>query len=94
MGGTTAAPGLTLSKDQKVDLTKTNPGLKKIAMGLGWDLQDGKTFDLDAFAFLAKDGKPLGAADDAGRKACICFFNNLTGVAGVKHSGDRLCHLN
>ena len=83
-----ATATLTLSKDEKVDLTKTNPGLKKVAMGCGWDLQDGRTFDIDAFAFLAKDGKPLGAADDAGRKATICYFNNLQ-VAGVKHSGDN-----
>ncbi len=29
--------GITLSKGQKVDLTKGNPGLKNILVGLGWD---------------------------------------------------------
>ena len=28
---------INLSKGQKVDLTKTNPGLSKILVGLGWD---------------------------------------------------------
>ena len=28
---------INLSKGQKVDLTKKNPGLKKIMVGLGWD---------------------------------------------------------
>jgi tellurium resistance protein TerD len=91
MGGdaTTAPQTLSLSKDQKVDLTKTNPGLKKVAVGMGWDLQDGKVFDLDAFVLLLKDGKMLGANDDAGKKASICFFNNKT-LPGVQHSGDNL----
>lgn len=29
---------INLSKGQKVDLTKKNPGLKKIMVGLGWDV--------------------------------------------------------
>ena len=29
---------INLSKGQKVDLTKTNPGLKKVIVGLGWDV--------------------------------------------------------
>jgi tellurium resistance protein TerD len=82
---TTTAPTLNLSKDQKVDLTKTNPGLKKVAMGLGWDLQDGKTFDLDSFAFLCKDGKAI----DADPNKCVCYFRNLT-LPGCVHSGDNL----
>jgi tellurium resistance protein TerD len=28
---------ISLSKGQKVDLTKTNPGLTKVVVGLGWD---------------------------------------------------------
>ena len=52
---------VSLSKGQKVDLTKTNPGLTKIIVGLGWDTNkyDGSSdFDLDASAFiLGADGK-------------------------------------
>ena len=29
---------INLSKGQKVDLTKSNPGLKSIIAGLGWDM--------------------------------------------------------
>ena len=29
---------INLSKGQKVDLTKGNPGLRKIMVGLGWDV--------------------------------------------------------
>jgi len=46
---------INLSKGQKVDLTKGNPGLTKIMVGLGWDVNafdSGSAFDLDAAAFL------------------------------------------
>ena len=52
---------INLSKGQKVDLTKKNPGLKKIMAGLGWDVNafdSGSDFDLDAAAFmLGANGK-------------------------------------
>ena len=46
---------ISLSKGQKVDLTKTNPGLSKVMVGLGWDTNKydgGNDFDLDASIFL------------------------------------------
>lgn len=85
MGTATSLTTLNLSKDQKVDLTKTNPGLTKVSIGLGWDLQDGKTFDLDSFVFLLKDGKLL----DADAKKCVCYFGNKN-INGVHHHGDNL----
>ena len=52
---------LIYQKGQKVDLTKKNPGLKKIMVGLGWDVNafdSGSDFDLDAAAFmLGANGK-------------------------------------
>ena len=39
---------INLSKGQKVDLTKENPGLKSIMVGLGWDVNaydSGADFD-------------------------------------------------
>lgn len=52
---------ISLSKGQKVDLTKGNPGLKSIMVGLGWDVNtfdSGADFDLDAAAFmLGANGK-------------------------------------
>lgn len=46
---------INLSKGQKIDLTKTNPGLKKVIVGLGWDTNKydgGADFDLDAMGFM------------------------------------------
>ena len=46
---------INLSKGQKVDLTKGNPGLKNIMIGLGWDVNafdSGADYDLDASAFM------------------------------------------
>ena len=46
---------INLTKGQKVDLTKGNPGLKKLMVGLGWDVNaydSGADFDLDAAAFM------------------------------------------
>lgn len=52
---------INLSKGQKVDLTKGNPGLKNVMVGLGWDVNafdSGADFDLDAAAFmLGSNGK-------------------------------------
>jgi tellurium resistance protein TerD len=52
---------INLQKGQKVDLTKGNPSLKNIRVGLGWDVNafdSGYDFDLDASAFLVgENGK-------------------------------------
>ena len=79
---------VSLSKGQKVDLTKTNPGLTKVHIGLGWDTNKydgGQAFDLDSSVFLlGEDGKVTGPAD-------FVFYNNTTGGNGsVVHSGDNL----
>ena len=49
---------ISLKKGQKVSLTKENPGLTKVVVGLGWDVNKydtGGAFDLDAAAFLLAD---------------------------------------
>lgn len=81
----TATQTLNLSKDQKVDLTKTNPGLKKVGIGLGWDFAPGKSFDLDSFLFLCKDGKTI---DPDPMKSVIYFGNKQ--MPGCLHHGDNL----
>ncbi len=78
---------INLSKGQRIDLTKTNPGLKKAIIGLGWDTNKysgGYDFDLDASAFLAgADGKVINEKD-------FVFYNNLQGANGsVIHTGDN-----
>ena len=79
---------VSLKKGQKVDLTKTNPGLKEVLIGLGWDTNKydgGSDFDLDAAAFLLKgDGKVIDDGD-------FVFYGNLKHASGsVEHLGDNL----
>ena len=79
---------VSLAKGQKVSLTKGNPGLKKIMIGLGWDTNKydgGADFDLDAAAFLLNsNGKVNNDAD-------FVFYGNLKHASGaVEHMGDNL----
>ena len=79
---------ISLFKGQKVDLTKNNPGLSRILVGLGWDVKKydgGYDFDLDAAAFvLGVNGKVISDAD-------FVFYNNLKHSSGaVQHMGDNL----
>ena len=79
---------INLSKGQKVDLTKGNPGLTKIMVGLGWDVNSfdtGGDFDLDAAAFLlGESGKVTSSGD-------FVFYGNLKHSSGaVEHLGDNL----
>lgn len=80
--------GINLSKGQKVDLTKGNPGLKNIMVGLGWDVNaydSGAAFDLDASAFL------IGANGKCPTEKEFVFYGNLEHSSGaVKHMGDNL----
>jgi tellurium resistance protein TerD len=77
---------LTLSKGQSLSLSKTDPGLKKIIIGLGWDPRatDGQEFDLDASLFLVgENGKVRSDAD-------FIFYNQKTsGCGSVEHTGDN-----
>ncbi|HCB93954.1 MAG TPA: chemical-damaging agent resistance protein C [Selenomonas sp.] len=79
---------ISLQKGQKVDLTKGNPNLSKIVVGLGWDTNKydgGADFDLDAAAFL------LGANGKVLRDEDFVFYNNLKHDSGsVLHMGDNL----
>jgi tellurium resistance protein TerD len=79
---------INLQKGQKADLTKTNPGLTKIVIGLGWDTNKydgGSDFDLDTAAFLLNDTGKAGSEKD------IVFYGNLRHESGaVEHSGDNL----
>ncbi|WXR62372.1 TerD family protein [Peptostreptococcaceae bacterium AGR-M142] len=75
---------ISLQKGQKVDLTKTNPGIKNVIAGLGWDTNKydgGHDFDLDTAAFLVSEsGKVSSDAD-------FVFYNNL------KHPSNSVTHL-
>lgn len=78
---------IILTKGQKIDLTKTNPTLDKVYIGLGWDTNKysgGGEFDLDVSVFMA-DANELVTRDRN-----FVFYNNTTDEAGsVTHSGDN-----
>jgi tellurium resistance protein TerD len=78
---------ISLSKGQRIDLTKTNPGITKIIVGLGWDTNKysgGHDFDLDASAFLVDTNGRVTKDQN------FIFYNNLKDPSGsVEHTGDN-----
>jgi stress response protein SCP2 len=92
---------INLQKGQRVDLTKSNPGLSKILVGLGWDpvqsggggklfgslFGGGSTANVDCDASVIM----LGANDRLQNNKDVIYFGNLKSNDGsVQHSGDNL----
>ena len=79
---------ISLKKGQTDSLTKDAPGLTKVVVGLGWDVNaydTGGDFDLDAAAFLLGDSGRVASSDD------FVFYGNLKHTSGaVEHLGDNL----
>lgn len=79
---------VNLQKGQKVSLTKENPGLNNVLVGIGWDVNrfdTGGDFDLDSAAFMLTDTGRVSSQDD------FIFFGNLSHPSGsVRHMGDNL----
>jgi tellurium resistance protein TerD len=77
---------ISLQKGGNVNLSKEAPGMKKMLVGLGWDVRatDGEAFDLDSSAFLLTiSGKVRGDAD-------FIFYNQAKSADGsVEHTGDN-----
>ena len=77
---------ISLNKGGNLSLSKTDPTLVRILIGLGWDERatDGASFDLDASAFLlTASGKVRGDHD-------FIFYNQLKSQDGsVEHTGDN-----
>ena len=63
-----SSSAVSVAKGQRVDLTKTNPGLKNLFVGLDWRATDG--FDIDSAAFL------LGANGKVAVETDFIFYNN------------------
>lgn len=75
---------ISLQKGQKVNLTKDNPGIKNVIVGLGWDtnkFDSGTAFDLDTAAFLLNGTGKVNSGDD------FVFYGNL------KHASSSVTHL-
>lgn len=78
---------VSLTKGQRVDLTKGRPSLKNLLVGLGWDTNqyDGEAdFDLDASVFLTKEDNKVASDED------FIFYGNLCHKTKcVVHTGDN-----
>ena len=75
-----------LSKGNNINLSKTNPTLKNIVAGLGWDVRetDGETFDLDASILMVKaDGKVRSDSD------FIYYHQKDSACGAIHHTGDN-----
>ena len=77
---------VSLTKGGNISLSKTDPSLKNLIVGLGWDSRptDGADFDLDASAFMVKeDGKVRSDSD-------FIFYNQTKSTCGsIEHTGDN-----
>lgn len=76
----------SLQQGQSFSLTQNKPGLKRIMVGLGWDLSssEGVDFDLDACAFL------LGASGRVTADGDFIFYGNMCHSSGsVESHGDN-----
>jgi stress response protein SCP2 len=96
----TSSVAISLQKGQRIDLTKSNPGLTKVMIGLGWDpvsQSSGKgllgglfggssaaNVDCDASVIMLKNDK------FADKKDLIYFGNLKSNCKSVIHSGDNL----
>ena len=79
--------GINLKKGEKISLTKGNSGLKKLIIGLGWDINKfdtGGDFDLDTAAFLIGENGKVTSQND------FIFYGKLEHTSGaVRHLGDN-----
>lgn len=77
---------VSLKKGENVSLSKTDPNLKNVLIGLGWDARasDGMDFDLDASLFMVGENGKVQNDD------WFIFYNQLhSPCRSVEHTGDN-----
>ncbi|MBD1939952.1 VWA domain-containing protein [Microcoleus sp. FACHB-68] len=76
---------IELSKGGRFNLSQEVPQLKKVSIGLGWQVsQNGESYDVDASVFM------LGADGKVPDERYFVFYNNLQSLDGsLRHSGDN-----
>ncbi len=75
-----------LKRGEMVNLTRLDPTLKRIMIGIGWDVIgfDGEAPDLDVSLFMLDKNDKTAADED------FVFYNNLKNADGsVEHMGDN-----
>lgn len=74
---------INLKKGNSFNLTKNEPSLKKVMIGLGWEMVS-ERLDLDASLFM------IGANGKLIADEYFIFYNNLNSPDGsIKHTGDN-----
>lgn len=77
---------ISLQKGGNVNLSKTDPLLKQVLLGLGWDAGsiDGADFDLDASIFMVTESGRVRSDND------FIFYGQLHSSCGsIEHTGDN-----
>ena len=77
---------ISLQKGGNVNLSKTDPNLKQVLIGLGWDARstDGTDFDLDASIFMVTENGRVRSDGD------FIFYGQLKSPCGsIEHTGDN-----
>jgi tellurium resistance protein TerD len=77
---------ISLKKGANVSLSRTDPDLKEVLVGLGWSSRtfNGEDFDLDASLFLVGENNKVRGDHD------FIFYNQLKSTCGsVEHTGDN-----
>jgi tellurium resistance protein TerD len=77
---------ISLQKGGNVNLSKTDPNLKQVLLGLGWDARatDGVDFDLDASIFMVTESGKVRSDSD------FIFYGQLRSPCGaIEHTGDN-----
>lgn len=79
---------INLSKGQKLSLTKEVDGLKKVVVGLGWDMAKkgffGGTYDIDC------DASAIVLGSNDSYKDVVYYGNRSSQMNCVTHHGDNL----
>ena len=74
---------ISLKKGESCNLSKEFPGLKRLMIGLGWELTT-KQIDLDASVFM------IGANGKIINNNYLVYYNNLKSPDGaLHHTGDN-----
>lgn len=78
---------INLEKGQRFNLSKSEPGLEELVVGLGWDVNltdTGNEADLDSSVFM------LGSNGKIPTEEYFVFYNNLRSPDNaVQHEGDN-----
>jgi tellurium resistance protein TerD len=75
---------ISLQKGGRLNLTKTEPALKKTYIGLGWETNSHTILDLDVSVFM------LDARGKIPNDEYFIFYNNLKSPdKAVQHTGDN-----